>query len=632
MSPGTSNFTGIHATRSEPNSRESSQYSSLKQGGNACQTPNESALDNAHGERLYQGFRMDEEWADIEETELYRPGGFHPVEIGDYLDPRSRFKVYHKLGQGKNSTVWVCKDSQRKKWRAVKILVAKESTELRPELTVLRVLKNTSYDELQDNHIATPREHFWIDGPNGHHLCLVMPLLGPRLRGFTKNIDRGQPDTLKSYCFQVTKALAFLHSKKLCHGDLQPDNIFLKIDDEKLGNVCQEFDNLEPYLEPPRHWPLGTLFDEDAKPHGPSTLITPVDLSSLEQAFRTGKIVILTSSMTHLASRPPPLHPSLRGFHGPELFLGNGFSGTSSDIWSLACFLVDPKHFDPDMLDVIDRAIETSRSIQNNGLMLLFVSYNCGSMEEYRKMQEKETKGMGWPTPIERFLGKERVIDCWNSLSVPDEDGKPNQDPEPREWSCRHTRLNQCPPVDPEPVSEEDLSNVEPKVPLRRSERIRKREASKQAALPDSPIQPKRARKATSSKMTTNTEDSAPGEDGTLDKNEAEFGSAIRSSSHVQQNSESEMNTSALKKTGRKRNATEATNTQPSNMPRSDIVHTRRIGRRAEHVVHMPNEEISVLGDLLMKMFKHDPKERITADQVLKHEWFEGYNEQVINE
>src|SRR3569833_2061178 len=39
----------------------------------------------------------------------YRPGGFHPVILGDFLDPDQRFKVVSKLGHGGFATVWLCR-------------------------------------------------------------------------------------------------------------------------------------------------------------------------------------------------------------------------------------------------------------------------------------------------------------------------------------------------------------------------------------------------------------------------------------------------------------------------------------------------------------------------------------------
>ena len=40
----------------------------------------------------------------------YRPGGYHPVALGDTLKD-GRYQIRHKLGYGGYSTVWVARDT-----------------------------------------------------------------------------------------------------------------------------------------------------------------------------------------------------------------------------------------------------------------------------------------------------------------------------------------------------------------------------------------------------------------------------------------------------------------------------------------------------------------------------------------
>jgi len=42
----------------------------------------------------------------------YRPGGYHPVALGETLKD-GRYKIHHKLGHGGFSTVWVARDYRR---------------------------------------------------------------------------------------------------------------------------------------------------------------------------------------------------------------------------------------------------------------------------------------------------------------------------------------------------------------------------------------------------------------------------------------------------------------------------------------------------------------------------------------
>ena len=47
-----------------------------------------------------------------EYIELYEPGGYHPVELGDKFS--NRYVVEHKLGYGGYSTVWLARDLRQK--------------------------------------------------------------------------------------------------------------------------------------------------------------------------------------------------------------------------------------------------------------------------------------------------------------------------------------------------------------------------------------------------------------------------------------------------------------------------------------------------------------------------------------
>ena len=48
---------------------------------------------------------------DIEEgRDVYRPGGLHPVYIGDVY--HDKYKVLNKIGYGVYSTVWLARDLQ----------------------------------------------------------------------------------------------------------------------------------------------------------------------------------------------------------------------------------------------------------------------------------------------------------------------------------------------------------------------------------------------------------------------------------------------------------------------------------------------------------------------------------------
>lgn len=48
---------------------------------------------------------------DEEDLEDYRPGGYHPVSIGDDFNG-GRYVIVRKLGWGHFSTVWLARDNK----------------------------------------------------------------------------------------------------------------------------------------------------------------------------------------------------------------------------------------------------------------------------------------------------------------------------------------------------------------------------------------------------------------------------------------------------------------------------------------------------------------------------------------
>ena len=108
----------------------------------------------------------------------YCPGGYHPVHLEDeFCD--GRYFVIHKLGSGTYSTVWLAQDRHQQKYVALKILVADASEEsIKPQ-----ILRSLGQDIEGNRHpgsdfVTSLWDDFYIDGPNGRHLCLVLQPAG----------------------------------------------------------------------------------------------------------------------------------------------------------------------------------------------------------------------------------------------------------------------------------------------------------------------------------------------------------------------------------------------------------------------------------------------------------------------
>ncbi|PCD28747.1 hypothetical protein AU210_011305 [Fusarium oxysporum f. sp. radicis-cucumerinum] len=235
---------------------------------------------------------------DTEEPEFYRKEGFHPVHISDHFDGR-RYRIVHKLGHGGFSVVWLAYDSLDSIWVALKIVAASDSSMMEEKA----VMWHNIISKMNDERFVTYKRFFHIEGPNGRHLCLVLPPCGPSCNTLSQYLQsRIHPWLARRVAFQATKAIADLHSQGLCHGDFTPSNIVFRIQAPRyiVGNL--DFTSAEDLIR-----------DE-------------ICLIDCDQAF-------LTSAPPRKTLGTPP------GFLVPEVAVGKSAS-PASDVWALGCSIL----------------------------------------------------------------------------------------------------------------------------------------------------------------------------------------------------------------------------------------------------------------------------------------------------
>lgn len=222
--------------------------------------------DDENGKRNGKGGSSDsgEDYTDDEDegADGYRPGGYHPVKVGEVYN--QRYVVIKKLGWGHFSTVWMIKDKKAasaKKPNQFFALKVQKSAEHYTEAAMDEVelldciskertraedfaslggsdSNGVSRTEIVDNstYVATLHDSFFHTGPNGRHMCMVFSMLGCNLLSVIKAYNyRGIPiPVVKNMIKGICKGLDFLHRKcQIIHTDLKPENVLLQFEEAK---------------------------------------------------------------------------------------------------------------------------------------------------------------------------------------------------------------------------------------------------------------------------------------------------------------------------------------------------------------------------------------------------------------
>ncbi|KAM0230072.1 hypothetical protein ACHAP5_011461 [Fusarium lateritium] len=278
--------------------------------------------------------------------EDYRPGGYHPVILGDLFDD-DRYRVIRKLGEGSYSTVWLARDLRNSSYVALKILVS-EISESGHELQILHHLANiASKDEgLHTTELLAEFEHH---GPNGIHKCLVFEPMGPSVNVMVEELPqfrpkmwgmkiRYPPQMAKRILKQSLQGLAFLHRNGIAHGDFQPGNMLFSLDNinDYDEDVLRQEENVESWSISP----LVERLDGKQDKWAPRYLCIAQPLGSYASPTDDFRIKLSDMGGAYLFNNPPEKAVTPAGLRAPELVL-KGEVNRSLDIWSFGCLVFE---------------------------------------------------------------------------------------------------------------------------------------------------------------------------------------------------------------------------------------------------------------------------------------------------
>ncbi|OJJ42504.1 hypothetical protein ASPZODRAFT_2119916, partial [Penicilliopsis zonata CBS 506.65] len=203
-----------------------------------------------------------------------------------------------------------------------------------PDLILTRFDKSVPGAE----QIATPLDSFSIDGPNGSHQCIVLPILGPCVSpGLWIELGMDPGRILRKGAYQAALAMQFLHMHCLCHGDFRPSNILVKLN-HNLNQLPE--DELLALLGHSERAYVRTGLGKDLPASSPQYLTIPSDISRLADKYLTDTMCVIDFSEAYSISAPPEALGMPENYLPPEALQEEENSvGLSCDIWALACTL-----------------------------------------------------------------------------------------------------------------------------------------------------------------------------------------------------------------------------------------------------------------------------------------------------
>ncbi|EZG70691.1 protein kinase domain protein, partial [Gregarina niphandrodes] len=207
----------------------------------------------AHSTHTFRSECEDYTESDDEGQRDYKPGGYHPVKIGEVY--HGRYRIEAKLGWGHFSTVWLASDwkvrTPAPRYVAIKFQKSAHHyfEAAHDEIELLKTsncppIRVPSYAESASKALELATlpagsgvvdlvDYFVHEGPHGTHVCMVFEVMGPNLLQLIKQYSfQGIPfDLARKISVHVLVGLDHLHRRcHIIHTDLKPENVLVSRD------------------------------------------------------------------------------------------------------------------------------------------------------------------------------------------------------------------------------------------------------------------------------------------------------------------------------------------------------------------------------------------------------------------
>ena len=196
---------------------------------------------------------------------------------------KNKYEILGIVGEGAYGIVYKCRNKDTGDLVAIKKF--KETKDKIVQKTMKRELK--MLQQLKHENVVELKESFSHKG----NFFLVFEYIDKNLLEVLEKSPNGlSPKVIKSFIFQLCKALSYLHSKNMIHRDIKPENLLI---DEKLNlKLCD---------------------------------------------FGFARKVKLNDNKTNINKMTD--YVATRWYRSPELLLSGGIYGPDVDFWSVGCLM-----------------------------------------------------------------------------------------------------------------------------------------------------------------------------------------------------------------------------------------------------------------------------------------------------